>query len=520
MARPTQCAGPDKETAMRRETLTALLAGIALAGCLDQAYEDAADENDDTVGVDDSKADASGTTGSKIYRSGCGAPIRTGSYALHGDVVGPQGILPNYYVVVTDEKISAVTPFAPMSTPVVETNGVIFPGLVDGHGHVEYNQIPLADLGKRYQDRDQWPKASKYQTLVKDPKNAATAAGLQCESLRHGEARALVGGTTAIQGTPLTACTRSLVRNIEGTNFCQDKVRQNVMDISGFGRSVGGSKSFADSIKADIANHRLDAFAVHAGEGIDEHERAEWDQLVSLGLNVPQLVMIHTTAFGANEYAAIAQVGAKIIWSPLSNIFLYGRTADIPTAVRDGINVSLGTDWAPSGSANLLAELKVADRVNQKQWGNFLTDVQLVNMVTINPAKAYALDKFIGSIEVGKYADLMVVTKQPGLSDYRDLIVAKPNDVLFVTISGDPLFGDPRLMDAAGKAGDYETIDACGTPKGIDMDVDAKDVTRGTEQLSTIESELLTVNPKLTPVIECNEDALISKAFAGTTLAN
>jgi len=516
MARPAQYA----PLAMRREILSTFLFGLALTACLDQAYEDAQDENDDTTGVDDSKADASGTTASRSYRSGCGAPIRTGSYALHGDVVTPAGVLPGYYVVVTDEKISAVAATPPSDVTTIETNGVIFPGLIDGHNHVEYNHIPLADLGKRYGDRDQWPKASKYQTLVKDPKNAVTNAGLQCEALRHGETRALVGGTTSIQGTPLTACTRSLVRNLEGINFCQDRVRQNVMDISGFTRSVSGSPSFADSIKADILNHKLDVFVVHAGEGIDSHELAEWGQLKAEGLNLPQLVMIHTTAFGATEYAEAAQAGAKVIWSPLSNLLLYGKTDDVPTAVRAGVNVSLGTDWAPSGSANLLGELKVADRVNQKQWGGFLTDQQLVDMVTINPAKAYALDKFIGSIEVGKYADLMVVAKQPGLSAQRDLINARPQDVLFVTISGDPLFGDPTLMNAAGKANDFETIDACGTPKAVDVTVSAKDVTRGSEPLSMVESQLLAVNPKLTPVIECNEDALIAKAFAGTPLAN
>ncbi|MBV8758575.1 MAG: amidohydrolase family protein, partial [Deltaproteobacteria bacterium] len=256
---------------MRREIISTLLFGVALTACLDQAYEDAQDENDDSVGVDDSKADDGGTVASKSYRSGCGAPIRTGSYALHGDVVTQNGVLTNYYVEITDEKIAAVTPFAPQGVKVIETGGVIFPGLIDGHNHVEYNHIPLADLGKRYQDRDQWPKASKYQTLVKDPKNAVTAAGLQCEALRHGETRALVGGVTSIQGTPLTACTRSLVRNVEGINFCQDRVRQNVMDISGFGRSVSGQPSFADSIKSDILNHKLDVFVVHAGEGIDEH---------------------------------------------------------------------------------------------------------------------------------------------------------------------------------------------------------------------------------------------------------
>jgi 5-methylthioadenosine/S-adenosylhomocysteine deaminase len=496
----------------------ALIGACVMDDVVDQSpFSD--DEPDDGTDAALGKADG----GTPHYRDGCGTAIRTGKYALNGDIVTPTGIVANGWLVVDGEKIAEIRTAAqgqPTGMPAVATGGVIFPGLVDGHGHVEYNEVALAPLGKRYQDRDQWPGASLYSTLVKAPKNAVTAAGLKCEALKHGEARALVGGTTMIQGTPAQSCAASLVRNVEQPNFCRQATRQNVMDISGFSRSISGKPSWADSVKQGIAAGTLDAFIVHGGEGIDAHAEAEWGQLKSQGLALPQLVVIHAAAFTAQDLGEMGQIGAKMIWSPSSNLILYGKTANIPAAIDAGVNVSLGTDWAPSGSANLLSELKVADVVNRKQWGNFLTDVQLVNMVTINPAKAYALDKFIGSIEVGKYADLMVVAKQPGLSDYRDLIVAKPNDVLFVTISGDPLFGDPRLMDAAGKAGDYETIDACGTPKGIDMDVDAKDVTRGSEQLSTIESELLTVNPKLTPVIECNEDALITKAFAGTSLAN
>jgi cytosine/adenosine deaminase-related metal-dependent hydrolase len=503
-----------------RSLATSLFSTLVIAACLAEdtnqgAYDD--DENDDTVGApDDNKADEAGT-GPKTYRSGCGAPIRTGTYVLHGDVVLPTGVARGYYLTVTDEKIAAISPIAPKTATVVETNGIIFPGLIDGHGHVEYNHIPLADLGKRYQDRDQWPGASKYKTLVKDPKNAVTTAGLQCEALRHGEARALVGGTTAIQGTPQTACVRSLVRNIEGENFCQDRIRQNVTDISGFSRSISGKPSFAQSIKSDIAANKLDAFVVHAGEGIDEHARAEWDQLVSQGLNVPELVMIHTAAFGAKEYSEAAAAGAKIVWSPLSNLLLYGKTADVPTAMKAGVMVSLGSDWAPSGSANLLGELKVADRANQRLWSNYITDEQLVDMVTINPATAFGWDRFVGSIEVGKYADLMVVTAQPGMSPYRSLIQAKPQDVLLVTISGDPLYGAPAVMDGLGKKGDYEVIDACGAPRAIDMTVSAKDVTSGTETLSSIESKLLTVNPKLTPVIDCDNDEA-TKAYAGTPL--
>ena len=501
---------------MKLRAVSRYLAVVALAACItdqasNQAFDD--DDNDDTL-VADGKADSVTASG---YRSGCNAPIRTGTYALHGDVVTPNGVLPSYYLVVTDEKISAIQATPPAAT-VVETNGIIFPGLVDGHGHVEYNQIPLADLGKRYQNRDQWPNADLYQTLVKDPKNATTAAGYQCEAVRHGEARALVGGTTAIQGTPGTACARSLVRNLESTNFCQDRVRQNVMDISGFGRSISGKPSFAASIKSDIAANRLDAFVVHAGEGIDQRELNEWAELKSFGLNVPQLVMIHTAAFTANEYKEIGAIGAKVIWSPLSNLLLYGRTADIPTALAFNINVSLGTDWAPSGSANLLGELKVADHVNQVLWRGAITDQQLFQMVTINPARAYGLDKFIGTLEVGKYADVLVIARPTdGSSAYRALINARPQDVQLVTISGDPLFGTTQAMEALGKSGDYEVIDACGSPRAIDMTVTAKDVTRGDEKLSDIESKLLTVNPKLTPVIDCTNDEAL-KAYQGTPL--
>ena len=492
---------------------TVLVACLAGESEFDQAFDD--DDNDELVGVDDGgKTDSA----SKNYRSGCGAPIRTGSYALHGDVMLPAGVAKGRYLVVTDEKIAAIETTAPSGMTIVETGGIIFPGLVDGHGHVEYNHIPIADFGKRFGDRDQWPNVNLYKTLVKDPKNAVTAAGIQCEALRHGEARALVGGTTAIQGTPATSCVRSLVRNLENTNFCQDRVRQNVTTISGFNRSISGKPSFADSIKADIRNGKLDAFAVHAGEGIDDHAHAEWGQLKALGLDLPELVMIHTAAFDAADYAEIAHVGAKIIWSPLSNLLLYGKTADVPAALHAGVLVSLGSDWAPSGSANLLGELKVADRMNQKAWNGEISDEQLVEMVTINPAIAYGLDKFIGSIEVGKHADLLVVAKKRSVSAYRSLIEARPQDVLLVTISGDPLFGTLAMMEQLGKTGDFEVVDTCGSPRAIDMTVDAKDVKNASESLASIESKLAEVNPKLTPVIDCTDTA-IRQAFAGTPQA-
>jgi len=474
------------------------------------AFDD--DENDDLVGDGiGGKADGNGQ-----YRV-C-EPIRSGKFALKGKIYTPTGLVTGW-VVVDGEKIAEVRKTAPTGMTIVDTAGYIFPGLIDGHGHVEYNHIPLADLGRRYENRDQWPNAALYKTLVKDPKNAVTAAGLKCEALKHGELRALVGGTTAIQGTPQTSCVRHLVRNLEQPNFCQDKVRQNVMGIPDFNRSISGKPSFADSVKKDVTDGKLDAVAVHCAEGIDEHARSEWDYVEKYGLDLPELVMIHAAGFTPAEFEASADVGAKMVWSPLSNLLLYGKTADVPTAMAAGLTVSLGSDWAPSGSANLLWELKVADKVNKYLWNSSLTDKDLVNFVTINAAKVWALDKFIGSIEVGKYADFLVIDapSSSSVTPERVLIDAKPKNVKLVTISGDALFGDPKYLDALGKQGDYELIDACGVQRAIDVTVTAADVSKGKQKLADVESKLLAVNPKLTPVIDCENDEM-DAAFKGTPL--
>jgi cytosine/adenosine deaminase-related metal-dependent hydrolase len=480
----------------------------------DEAFDE--DDNDSTLGAPGKEDSTRGQ-----YRDDCGASVRTGTYALRGDIVLPTKVLARGYVVITDNKIAAIKSYqsgAPVGMTIVDTQGIIFPGLIDGHSHVEYNHIPIADFGKRYGDRDQWPNASLYKTLVKAPKNAVTAAGLTCEALKHGEARALVGGTTAIQGTPEQSCVRPLVRNLEQVNFCKDRVRQDVTGAVGFTRSISGKPSTADSVKSDVAAHKLDAFVAHIGEGIDAHARGEWELMKNMGLALPETVMIHTTAFLPEDYAEVAAAGSKIVWSPLSNLLLYGQTANIPAALDAGVLVSLGSDWAPSGSANVLGELKVADHVNKVQWNGKITDEQLVQMVTIHPAIAFGLDGEVGSIEVGKFADLMVVAKQPGVSAYRSLINARPQDVLLTVVGGDPLYGVQSFMDSLGKTGDYETIDACGSPRVIDVTVDAKNVTKGNENLASTEAALVAVNPKLTPVIDCTNDAAI-KAYAGTPLA-
>ena len=75
------------------------------------------------------------------------------------------------------------------------------------------------------------------------------------------------------------------------------------------------------------------------------------------------------------------------------------------------VPVALGSDWSPSGSRNLLAELKVARIVNRTLSPSPFTDRELVAMATRNPAKILGWENALGSLAAGHFADLLVVAR-------------------------------------------------------------------------------------------------------------
>ena len=89
----------------------------------------------------------------------------------------------------------------------------------------------------------------------------------------------------------------------------------------------------------------------------------------------PNLIGIHSTALGADQYEDWASAGpGAVVWSPFSNIWLYGDTTDVLAARRLGHLVCLGSDWGPSGTKNLLGELKVAALWNDEALAGALDD--------------------------------------------------------------------------------------------------------------------------------------------------
>ncbi|MEL6185269.1 MAG: lamin tail domain-containing protein, partial [Myxococcota bacterium] len=160
-----------------------------------------------------------------------------------------------------------------------------------------------------------------------------------------------------------------------------------------------------------------------------------------------------------------AAEGASLVWSPRTNISLYGVTAPFPMARRLGVNIALGTDWPSSGSQNMLRELACADELDRRNYDDAFTDRQLVDMATQNAASALKSDARIGRLASGLEADVAIFDASIR-SGYRAIIEGEPATVALVLRSGTPLYGDAEPMDALRSSG-CEPMDVCGTPKRV-----------------------------------------------------
>ncbi len=341
----------------------------------------------------------------------------------------------------------------------IETNGVIYPGLIDIHNHPEYAVYPLMPIVKKYKDRYEWRYYDDdYARRIEDPNvvlGNAEYYNLGMDVGRYGEYMALAGGTTTLQGGgssyPLAAASvlygglyfrpyarsECLARNIETTSVAERQAYSSV-DI---GRDVTEWKRLQDDFKRGT-------IVVHLAEGTTSRMANEFRYVKSAGLLGPNLVVIHGVGLTDAQLKEMAVAGAKLVWSPLSNFLLYGKTANVRVAREAGVLISLAPDWGPSGSKSALGELKVADLVNRRQLNSLFGNRELVEMVTRNPARALRWEQKLGQIGPGFLADLLVVDDREAGS-YRNIIAATEENIRLVIVRGEALYGDSTLLSAA-----------------------------------------------------------------------
>ena len=99
----------------------------------------------------------------------------------------------------------------------METDGVILPGLIDLHGHPEFNVFAAWEPPRQFINRYAWRGSSSTSSWCASPQNRLLKAPAGQDQLRYAEMRALVGGVTAIQGTggQREHQDEALVRNVD-----------------------------------------------------------------------------------------------------------------------------------------------------------------------------------------------------------------------------------------------------------------------------------------------------------------
>lgn len=534
--------GPPNDTGMPNDAATDMDGGTP---------DDAGTPNDAAVPTDANRPDGGGlpTTSDPAPPA---TVVRTGTanLILRGTILTPTGPLVGELLVVgnTIQCVAADcsgTTGASTAT-IIDTHATISPGLIDGHNHLTYDFLDEWMPPHLYGNRYQWRNDASYSAWVDpegDSNNDGTQDnGSQCPGAKWGELRSIIHGTTTVQGqSPQSACLDRLARNADHYHgLGPDRTRTT---ISGPCESGFPTRT---SLLGDFTTGATTRFFIHMGEGYmsaggatrtdplrefacydgtdamyfngaactshttmaactaDTDNRCAWTgTCATTGMSLLEdasgtpyrtSVFIHAMPLTAAQLDRTLDDDARVVWSPSSNIILYGQTADIQGMLERGITVGLGPDWTPSGSDEMLSEMRYAQDYGQSHAVPELTAEQIWRMATIDGADVVGLSP-IGTLAVGQRADISVFGRTSS-DPYQAVIDSRAADVRLVLIDGLGYYGDAALQATTAVNSSCEAFDACGTPKYLCAANTPGSMTatsRYAETVADIHGQLLTI---------------------------
>lgn len=213
---------------------------------------------------------------------------------------------------------------------------------------------------------------------------------------------------------------------------------------------------------ADLAQKRHMRITMHLGEVKEdvEYTKTQFDQMPAefardVGMMGENVVLVHGVWISPEEFPIYAKTGTHMCHCPASNSKLASGIAPIPEMLKAGVNVCLGCDGGPSNNAyDMFREMFLAAVIHKARTLDPLTmpAETILEMATINGAKALGLEREIGSIEVGKKADLVLIdTNQlnlaPTYNPVSNIIYAANGFNVYSTIvNGQILVHEKKLM--------------------------------------------------------------------------
>jgi 5-methylthioadenosine/S-adenosylhomocysteine deaminase len=435
--------------------------------------------------------------------------VGQGGFLLRGVVLTPDAILDPGEVLIVGEFITCVasdcsSEAAAETVTLIETNGIISPGLIDGHNHLAYNFLPpwTPDPYRLFNNRYQWADDAAYEWHVRPYAKRRSTGTHYCPAAKWGELRSLIHATTTVQGQSFNqSCVNWGVRNADhhhglGHNHLATDI--------GSPRDITDQQAENRVASFEDPDRPITRFAVHMAEGVSGNNlelefesfagrdhRTNRHQGISL-LDGGRAVLIHSMILTDEQIAETYYTNSKIVWSPSSNISLYGVTAPIEKFLATGIVTGIGPDWTVSGEADILSEMRLALDYGRDQNIDLLTPKKIWEMATKDGAYVVGLHQHIGRLEPGYRADIAVFGRH-STDPYEALIASGPDDVRLVLINGRGLFGDANLGDVAGLNEFCEPFDGCGAEKFICVQESPAADNRRNERLDDIRTQLYNI---------------------------
>lgn len=174
-------------------------------------------------------------------------------------------------------------------------------------------------------------------------------------------------------------------------------------------------------ITMHFAEVKEDVLQIKKEFNMSPAEYARYIQLLG-----PNTLLTHVIQVEDKDIQLIADSGSKIVHCPSSNMKLGSGFARIPEMLSRGITIAIGTDGVMcNNSYDMIWEMKLAALIHKGYHRNpkLIPSEEVLDMVTTQGAKALLLEKQIGSIELGKKADIIIFDKkEPGWRPLHDPI--------------------------------------------------------------------------------------------------
>ena len=226
-------------------------------------------------------------------------------------------------------------------------------------------------------------------------------------------------------------------------------------------RSLGGCSRELYEDVADLAGEQKTRVTMHLAEVEEDVRYAKqnfgltpFEFIEKVGLAGPGSLFAHMVWLTDRDVRRVAETKASVAHCPSSNLKLASGIPKVPELLGAGANVGLGCDGAPcNNSYDMIREMKIAAVV---QKGRLLDPLAMpaatvLEMATIRGARAMGMESQLGSIEVGKKADLTFVDlKKPHLTPFRDIV----SNIVYSAMGSDvdTVLVDGRLLLRRGRA--------------------------------------------------------------------